>query len=81
MMWSIVQGVLAPADAVLAVRAGVDGIVVSNHGGRQCDGAPSALDMLPHVAAAVAAGPRRVPLIVDGGIRRGSDVIKVPSTT
>jgi len=72
----LVKGVLAPADAVLAVRAGVDGIVVSNHGGRQCDGAPSALDMLPHVAAAVAAGPRQVPLIVDGGIRRGSDVVK-----
>lgn len=71
------QGLLAPADAVAAVRGGLDGIVVSNHGGRQCDGVPSALDMLPHIAAAVAAGPRRVPLVVDGGVRRGSDIVKV----
>lgn len=68
------QGVLAPDDARAAIRAGSDGIVVSNHGGRQLDGTPSALDVLPHVAAAVAG---RVPILMDGGVRRGTDVLKV----
>ena len=54
--------------------AGVDGIVVSNHGGRQLDTAPASLDALPAVAAAVG---RRVPVLMDGGIRRGTDIIKV----
>ena len=68
------QGILAPEDAVIAVQQGVAGIVVSNHGGRQLDYAPSALEMLPAVVAAVRG---RVPVLMDGGVRRGTDVIKV----
>lgn len=71
----VVKGILAPADALAAVAAGVDGIVVSNHGGRQCDGATSALEMLPHIVEALGA-ERSVAVIVDGGVRRGSHVIK-----
>ena len=51
---------------------GVDGVIVSNHGGRQLDGAPASLDALPAVVAAV----RRIPVLIDGGIRRGADVVK-----
>ncbi|GIL43172.1 hypothetical protein Vafri_986 [Volvox africanus] len=69
----IVKGLLSPADAELAVQYGVDGIVVSNHGGRQLDFAPSGLEMLPAIVAAVQG---RVPVLVDGGVRRGTDVIK-----
>lgn len=68
------QGILHPADAELALLHGVDGIVVSNHGGRQMDYAPSALEMLPAIAAVVRG---RVPLLMDGGVRRGTDVLKV----
>jgi len=52
---------------------GVDGIIVSNHGGRQLDFAPAAVDVLPYIVAAVGG---KVPVLVDGGIRRGTDVIK-----
>jgi 4-hydroxymandelate oxidase len=69
----LVKGILTPEDAELAVSAGVDGIVVSNHGGRQLDGAPAGLTVLPEVVDAVAG---RVPVLVDGGIRRGTDVVK-----
>jgi isopentenyl diphosphate isomerase/L-lactate dehydrogenase-like FMN-dependent dehydrogenase len=55
------------------VAAGVDGIVVSNHGGRQLDGSPAGLTALPEVAGAAAG---RVPVLVDGGFRRGTDVAK-----
>ncbi|MGP4109743.1 alpha-hydroxy acid oxidase [Streptomyces sp. 4N509B] len=65
------KGVLHPADARAAVARGVDGIVVSNHGGRQSDLAPAALDALPAVVAEVAG---RVPVVLDGGVRRGGDV-------
>ncbi|MBE1530662.1 aminotransferase class I/II-fold pyridoxal phosphate-dependent enzyme [Actinomadura algeriensis] len=68
----LLKGVLTDADAVRAADAGADGIVVSNHGGRQLDGVPGALDALPEIAAAVAG---RVPLLVDGGVRRGRDVL------
>jgi isopentenyl diphosphate isomerase/L-lactate dehydrogenase-like FMN-dependent dehydrogenase len=68
-----VKGVLAPDDALLALSAGVDGIVVSNHGGRQLDGAPAAADCVGPIAAAVR---RRVPVWVDGGVRRGADVLR-----
>ena len=67
----LVKGVLTAEDAQRAVTAGVDGIVVSNHGGRQVDGAVAALDALVEVRAAV-----DVPLLVDGGVRGGADVIK-----
>jgi len=69
----LVKGILTAEDAELAVSAGVDGIVVSNHGGRQLDGAPAGLTVLPEVVDAVAG---RVPVLVDGGIRRGTDVMK-----
>jgi isopentenyl diphosphate isomerase/L-lactate dehydrogenase-like FMN-dependent dehydrogenase len=65
--------VLAPADARLAVKYGADGIIVSNHGGRQLDYSPAALDVLPAVVAAV---DGKVPVMMDGGIRRGTDVLK-----
>jgi (S)-2-hydroxy-acid oxidase len=69
----LVKGILTGEDAELAVTAGVDGIVVSNHGGRQLDRSPAGLTALPEVADAVAG---RVPVLVDGGIRRGTDVMK-----
>ncbi|TWG98569.1 L-lactate dehydrogenase (cytochrome)/(S)-mandelate dehydrogenase [Nocardioides sp. J9] len=69
----LVKGVLHPEDAVEAVRRGANGVVVSNHGGRQLDGAVGALDALPAIVAAVGA---QVPVYLDGGVRRGSDVVK-----
>jgi lactate 2-monooxygenase len=69
----LVKGVLTGEDAVRAQTAGVDGIVVSNHGGRQVDGAVAALDALVEVRAAV--GPE-VTVLMDGGIRGGADVVK-----
>ncbi len=68
----LVKGLLSPADAELAVEAGAGGIVVSNHGGRQLDGAVATIDALEEVAEQVAG---RVPVLVDGGVRRGSDVV------
>jgi 4-hydroxymandelate oxidase len=65
--------VLNPLDAAIAVDTGVAGIVVSNHGGRDLDTLPASIDALPRVAERVGG---RVPLLVDGGIRRGTDVIK-----
>jgi 4-hydroxymandelate oxidase len=69
----IAKGVLRPDDALRAVEAGVAAVYVSNHGGRQLDSAIPALDALPAVADAVAG---RVPILIDGGIRRGTDVVK-----
>lgn len=69
----LVKGILHPDDARRAVDLGIDGIVVSNHGGRQVDGSVGALDQLPAVVAAV---PERVPVLVDSGVRTGSDVLK-----
>lgn len=69
----LLKGLLCAKDASTAVAAGVDGIIVSNHGGRQLDGAISAIAALPAVTEAVAG---RVPVILDGGVRRGADVIK-----
>ncbi|MET9692976.1 aminotransferase class I/II-fold pyridoxal phosphate-dependent enzyme [Streptomyces sp. NPDC006514] len=68
----LVKGVMTAEDAALAVAAGVDGIVVSNHGGRQLDGGQATLDVLSEVAAAV---DGRCALLVDGGVRRGTDVL------
>ncbi|MFE5039380.1 aminotransferase class I/II-fold pyridoxal phosphate-dependent enzyme [Streptomyces sp. NPDC056683] len=68
----LVKGVLTGADARRALAAGADGIVVSNHGGRQLDGAPATLEVLPEVAAAVAGA---CPVLLDGGVRRGADVL------
>jgi 4-hydroxymandelate oxidase len=69
----LVKGVLTAEDAELAVSGGVDGIVVSNHGGRQLDGSPAGLSALPEVVDAVGG---RVPVLMDGGVRRGTDVLK-----
>jgi 4-hydroxymandelate oxidase len=69
----VVKGILRSDDARRAVDAGAAAIVVSNHGGRQLDGAPATIDMLPDVVEAVEG---RAEVLVDGGIRRGSDVMK-----
>ena len=69
----IAKGILHPEDAALAVKNGVDAISVSNHGGRQLDGAMGSLDALPDVVDAVGG---KVPVLMDGGIRRGGDVLK-----
>ncbi len=68
----VVKGVLDKRDARAAREAGADGIIVSNHGGRQLDGAISALRVLPEIAAACA----DIPVMMDGGVRRGTDVLK-----
>jgi 4-hydroxymandelate oxidase len=68
-----VKGLLTAEDARLACEAGVDGIVVSNHGGRQLDCVQASLDALPEVAEAV---DGRAEVLMDGGIRRGTDVVK-----
>jgi 4-hydroxymandelate oxidase len=68
----LIKGVLHPADALLAVEHGVDGLIVSNHGGRQLDGVIATLDALPAVVAAVGG---RLPVLLDGGLRRGADVL------
>ncbi|KND86499.1 Hydroxyacid oxidase 1 [Tolypocladium ophioglossoides CBS 100239] len=67
------KGVYMPEDVALAIRHGLDGVIVSNHGGRQLDGAPATLDAL-RICAPVAAG--KIPIAVDGGIRRGTDIFK-----
>jgi 4-hydroxymandelate oxidase len=69
----LVKGILHPEDAKLAVHRGVDALVVSNHGGRQLDTAPATVDQLPRIVEAV---DGRVPVLLDGGIRRGTDVVK-----
>jgi isopentenyl diphosphate isomerase/L-lactate dehydrogenase-like FMN-dependent dehydrogenase len=69
----VVKGVLTAEDALLAAEHGAAAVVVSNHGGRQLDGVPPTLDVVPEVVAAVG---ERVEVLVDGGIRRGTDVLK-----
>ncbi|XP_074890881.1 2-Hydroxyacid oxidase 2 [Buteo buteo] len=69
----IIKGILTKEDAELAVRHGVQGIIVSNHGGRQLDGGPATIDALVEVVEAVQG---RVEVYLDGGIRKGSDVLK-----
>ncbi|MFD4523030.1 aminotransferase class I/II-fold pyridoxal phosphate-dependent enzyme [Streptomyces sp. NPDC058470] len=68
----LVKGILTADDAMRAIAAGAHGIVVSNHGGRQLDGAPATLDVLPEITAAVAGA---CPVLLDGGVRRGADVL------
>jgi 4-hydroxymandelate oxidase len=67
------KGIMSADDAARAVQEGVAGIVVSNHGGRTLDTLPATLDVLPRIAAQVAG---RVPILFDGGIRRGTDILK-----
>ena len=69
----LLKGILHPADAEMAVSAGVDGIIVSNHGARNLDTAPATIEVLPEIAERVAG---RIPVLMDGGIRRGTDVLK-----
>jgi len=69
----VVKGILTAEDALLAAEHGAAAVVVSNHGGRQLDGVPPTLDVLPEVVEAVG---ERVEVLVDGGIRRGIDVLK-----
>jgi isopentenyl diphosphate isomerase/L-lactate dehydrogenase-like FMN-dependent dehydrogenase len=69
----LLKGVLQPGEAKTAIEHGVDGLIVSNHGGRQLNGAPATIDALPGVVEAVAG---RIPVLIDGGIRRGADVVK-----
>jgi isopentenyl diphosphate isomerase/L-lactate dehydrogenase-like FMN-dependent dehydrogenase len=69
----LLKGILTAEDALLAVEHGADGVIVSNHGGRQLDGVAASLDALPEV---VEAAGERVEILLDGGVRRGTDVLK-----
>ena len=69
----LVKGVVAGEDAALAVAHGVDGVIVSNHGGRNEETLRATIECLPEIAAAVGG---RVPVLLDGGVRRGTDVFK-----
>ena len=69
----LAKGILTAADAKLCVESGLDGIIVSNHGGRSMDYGASTLEMLPEIVDAVAG---RIPVLVDSGFRRGSDALK-----
>jgi (S)-mandelate dehydrogenase len=68
----VIKGILCPGDAARAAGLGVDGLIISNHGGRQLDTAPTPFEVLPAIRAA--AGPRMT-LMLDSGIRRGSDIL------
>jgi len=72
----LLKGILHPEDGKLAVEHGVDGIIVSNHGGRQVDGAIAAIDALPVVVEAVRSSGSDMPVLMDSGIRTGADVFK-----
>jgi len=69
----LAKGIINPADAKRCLEHGLDGIYVSNHGGRSMDYGPSTLEMLPEIVAAVGG---RVPILFDSGIRRGTDILK-----
>jgi isopentenyl diphosphate isomerase/L-lactate dehydrogenase-like FMN-dependent dehydrogenase len=69
----VAKGVLTAEDARLACEHGAAGVVVSNHGGRQLDGVPATIDALPEVVDAVAG---RIEVLLDGGVRRGVDVVR-----
>ena len=69
----VLKGIVHPEDAKLAVRHGADAVLVSNHGGRQLDTVPATINLLPAIVDAV---DGRIPLLLDGGIRRGTDVLK-----
>jgi 4-hydroxymandelate oxidase len=69
----LLKGILSPLDSILAIESGFDGIVVSNHGGRQLDTSPATIEVLGHVCRAVQG---KIPVIVDGGFRKGTDVLK-----
>ena len=68
-----IKGLKTPEDATRAIRSGASGVIISNHGGRQLDGAPAPIDQVAAVRDALGDGPD---VICDGGVRRGSDVVK-----
>jgi 4-hydroxymandelate oxidase len=72
----IIKGIIHPDDAREAVRNGVQGIIVSNHGGRQLDTCQSTIDALPDIVDAVRGGNHQIDVYVDGGVRRGTDILK-----
>lgn len=69
----LIKGIMRPDDALLALQNGVAGIIVSNHGARQLDTVASSISVLPAIAAVI---EQRIPLLIDGGIRRGTDILK-----
>ena len=69
----VLKGILTAEDARLAVEQGADAVLVSNHGGRNLDTTPATIEALPGVVAAVEG---RIPVLLDGGVRRGTDVVK-----
>ncbi len=69
----VIKGIQSVADAELAAKSGVDAIALSNHGGRQLDGAPAAIELVSPVAQALGG---EIPILCDGGVRRGSDIVK-----
>lgn len=72
----IIKGIMEPEDAILAARSGADALVVSNHGGRQLDGAPSSIAALSDIVQAVRAENSQIEIWLDSGIRSGQDVLK-----
>jgi L-lactate dehydrogenase (cytochrome) len=69
----VIKGILDPDDAKLAIKTGADALVVSNHGGRQLDGAPSSISALPNIVDAVGS---EIEVMFDGGVRSGQDVLR-----
>ncbi|MEZ5078279.1 MAG: alpha-hydroxy acid oxidase [Solirubrobacterales bacterium] len=69
----IVKGIMTPEDAILAADHGADAVIVTNHGGRQLDGVPASIEVLPAIADAVGG---RLEVLLDSGVRRGSDILK-----
>ncbi|MDF1827142.1 MAG: alpha-hydroxy acid oxidase [Legionellaceae bacterium] len=69
----IIKGIMRADDAMLALKHGASGIIISNHGGRQLDTMPATIDVLPDIADTI---QRKMPILIDGGFRRGSDVFK-----
>lgn len=69
----LLKGITDPEDARRAVTAGIDGLIVSNHGGRSLDGLPATIELLPKIVEATAGA---VPVLLDGGIRRGADILR-----
>ena len=72
----LVKGIVRPDDALRAADAGAAGLVVSNHGGRQLDTSPATIEVLPEIADALTARGHEIEVLVDGGVRRGTDVLK-----
>jgi 4-hydroxymandelate oxidase len=72
----VIKGIVRPDDALRAADLGAAAIVVSNHGGRQLDFSPATLDVLPEIAEALAAAGHATELLIDGGVRRGTDILK-----